>query len=260
MKRSFTNRTRAIRLRRPVQPDSGLPARVRDRDPENSNSRGTIAILTRQNLSPIPHRKDVAFHFESHFNISIPQFQNNVTQFWSLVSLFDPDYSNAGSNKSVPYFDLMLGNTAGLYQFFRIRYVDVRVRVLATGANTYPTVVLRPTAQGTSEFPTSAYIHNLAGAPMAVTRSLENNGDTRWSEFVYRVYPWEILGIEKRVWDEDTHYLYAFNQNNSEPPWLAISVGDGNAATGSGAAMGVTGRIVLDYHATLSNPMVTTAV
>jgi len=191
--------------------------------------------------------------------MSTPAMQNSSTCYWSLSSLYDPDFSNLGSNKSVPFFNELLGATNGLYRYFRVKYVDVRVRVINTTTATFPYVVVGCTSLGTAQFPTTAYIHNIAGYPMTNGKILEYSGDTTWKEFVFRVNPWEVLGIQKAVWDEDTHYYNLYTANSGTIPWLTISMGDGMAGTGNGDAMTINGSVDIDYHCSLHEPVLLTA-
>jgi len=242
------------------RPKPRTPAWVKDMTAENSNQGKQILVLSRTNIGPVPLKVRKNFHFSTYFTMSCPALQASSTTFWSLQSLFDPDYNNAGTNRSVPGYDMLLGAGAGQYSRYRVEYVDVKVRVMGITANAFPMVVCRLSQVGAAEFPTSNLIHNIAGGPMAMSQVLEYVGDTAWTTFTFRVHPWEILGVSKRCYIEDTHYLNAYNATSGTTPFLAISLGDGMANTGNGEAMAIKGHLQIDYHAELSMPNVLSTV
>lgn len=83
---------------------------------------------------------------------------------------------------------------------------------------------------------------------------LEYSGDTNWMIRKFRIYPWKCLNISKRQYMDNPFYRFVYNTPGLTSPWFMISIGDGMAAAGSGAAQSISGHLSIDYHVTLEDP------
>lgn len=220
----------------------------------NRAKRSRILDLSRVNLSPLPVVKIAKFQYVSGFNISAPGIADyNRSCYFSLGSLYDPDYSNTGRNNSVSWFGLYLGSTNGLYEKFRVIYVDVEIKVLNPSSGTRTTFVASVTQNGVTDYPASTYISSIAQRPMALRRDLEYVGDAKYSKLKFRVYLNKVFGLTYRQYMDDNGKLRTYNDGSSTAPWLALTSGDANDSINSGASQGI---VKLTYHVRLSDPFI----
>jgi len=232
--------------------------KVRDNTYGTANYTSTSLLdIGKVNVSPIPQFLKKVFRWSSNFPLSCAGGAGNDTNtiFFSLSSLYDPDPNNVGTNKSVSYYSNYIGTGSNLYYYYRVKYVDVMVKVINTSSATYPMVCVGATQYGGADLPPTQYIHNIANRQFQLSKVLEYSGDTNWSVFKFRVYPHKVIGCKKRIYDDDTAYKYLYNATSATAPWVNITLGDSMQRPGSGDAMSIVGIIQMDYHVRLEQPL-----
>lgn len=209
------------------------------------------------NKSPFPSEVSKTFRFSTFFPHSCAGGVGNdtATIFFSLASIFDPDLNNVGTNKSCSYFNTLMGTGPGQYYQYHVKYVDVMCKVINNTETTFLMVCIGATMNGGTEFATTQYIHNIANRQGQVSKVLEFNGDTNWSVIKFRVYPHKVMGVKKRVYDEDLTYNYVYNVPAATSPWINITVGDSMQRPAEGDSMAIKGILQMEYHCRLRNPL-----
>lgn len=219
-----------------------------------------LTNLMMLNKSPIPIRVPKTFRYDTYFTMTCPALQANTTVYFSLASLFDPDYSNVGRNKSVLFFDEIMGNTNSLYQRFKPYACDIKIKAINMTTGTFPKVVYSLTQDGSSVYPNTQSIFNIANRTGANAIDLEYSGDTAWITRKYKAKHHQIWGVSRASYNSDTSYEAVYNQASSVGPWLAITLGDGMQNAGSGAQMDVNFQLEIDYKVMIFDPVLKSAV
>lgn len=231
---------------------------VVDKTPGTANfDSAKILDIMNVNKSPLPDHASKTFRYSTFFSHSCAGGVGNdtATIFFSLASINDPDLNNVGTNKSCTYFNTIMGSSAGQYYTYRVKYIDVMCKVINNTETTFPMVCIGATMNGGTEFATTQYIHNIANRQGQISKVLEYNGDTNWSIIKFRVYPHKILGVKKRVYDDDLTYSYAYNIPSATTPWINITLGDSMQRPAEGDSMAIKGILQMEYHCVVRNPI-----
>lgn len=216
--------------------------------------------LMKLNRSPISIRVPKTFRYDSYFTVTCPALQANNTVFWSMASLYRPDYSISGRNKSVLFFDEVMGNTNGLYQRFKPYSCTFTLKAINLTSGTFPKVVYSLTQDGTSVYPNTQSIFNIANRTGALAVDLEYLGDTSWNTKKFKAYHNQIWGITRDQYKNDAAYEGVYSQTAATGPWLAVSVGDGVTNAGSGNQMDVRFFIEIEYKCMVFDPVLKSSV
>lgn len=219
-----------------------------------------LTNLMMLNKSPIPIRVPKVFRYDTYFSMQCPALQANTTIFFSLASLFDPDYNNVGRNKSVLFYNEIMGNTNSLYQRFKPYACDIKIKAINMTTGSFPKVVYSLTQDGSSVYPNTQSIFNIANRTGANSIDLEYLGDTAWVTRKYKAKHHQIWGVSRSSYNNDTSYEAVYNQASSVGPWLAISLGDGTQNAGSGAQMDVNFQLEINYKVMIFDPVLKSAV
>lgn len=225
----------------------------------NAHGKGRVMDIAVMNRGPVPNRKSLTFHWCSYIKIDCAGggYSSNST-FLSLRSIYDPNYQITGAfltNTSCPWYAELMGSSPGQYQNVLVKYVDVKIRICATTEDSTAMFCAGVTNVGSSDYPTNTFIQQIASRASTMSKSLEYFGDTSYQTFKFRVYPYKYLNCSKKAYYTDSDFVTAYNTNSGTAPWLALSVGDGCAADGSGVAVEARGQIWMDYHCVVSNPV-----
>lgn len=123
----------------------------------NAGTSSKALILDKFNRAPMAFRTKQTFQYNTYFTMTCPQYQSSATSFWSLMSPYDPDLSNVGSNLTVPYWlDMINASTVNMmYKYYRVNYVEVQVKCINNVANTFPMIVYSANSLGNNSYGSS---------------------------------------------------------------------------------------------------------
>lgn len=231
----------------------------RDSARGDTNMSRSLVNIAKCNVGPLPRLKTVRLTYNSWLDATVSANTGSSTYFISMASVYDPEYSSIGNNKSYAYYDTVLGTANGLYQYYRVKYIDVNIKMINKASGCEPIVVLS-TQRLRTTLPNTTDIHNLVGVQSSVARFLGYQGSTSWQSAKFRVYAYQAAGVSRSTYQTDTSYLCAYNQSGDTGPWLAITIGDGVAAAGAGIAQEVVMFIQLQATIQLIGPNCTTSV
>lgn len=184
---------------------------------------------------------------------------NGTTEYtyataYRMDSIFDPDWSNGGKNKSVEGYSLL----ATLYKEYKVLGFSAKVTFINMTSNSIVCYVgfadsnTFATDYATSKKPSDIYSRQ--GVKRVVLTG--NTGSKGSATLTYKCHPGEPIGISKKSWlsDISTGATFGSNPNNTQAVQPFFLCGLGDSADGLTQAQA---RMVIEitYYTKLSNPI-----